>query len=71
MFDIIVLICALGMEPQECQPPTAVDQVFLGSVPNEIRCGMDGEEHLAQAASLVKAGYFIKITCVRREDDWL
>ena len=35
MFDIIVLMCAMGMEPQECQPPTAVDQVFLGSVPNE------------------------------------
>jgi hypothetical protein len=68
MFDIIVLICALGMEPRECQPPTAVDQVFLGSVPNEIRCGIEGEEHLAHAASLVKPGYFIKITCVRRED---
>jgi hypothetical protein len=45
MFDIIVLICAMGMEPQECQPPTAVDRMFLGSVPNEIRCGIDGEEH--------------------------
>jgi hypothetical protein len=71
VFDIIVLICALGMEPQECQPPTAADQVFLSSVPNEIRCGMDGEERLAQAASLVKPGYFVKITCVRREDERL
>jgi hypothetical protein len=71
MFDIIVLICAIGMEPQECQRPTAIDQVFLGSVQNEICCGMDGEEHLGQAASLVKPGYFVKITCVRREDERL
>lgn len=71
MFDIIVLACVLGQSPQECQPPTALRQIFLGTVSNELRCGIEGQEHLAQAASMVPAGYYAKITCVRREDQRL
>ena len=71
MFDIIVLVCALGMAPQECQSPTALRQIYMGHVPNEMRCGMDAQEHLAQAASMVPEGYWAKLTCPRREEEKL
>jgi len=68
-FDVIVLVCALGQSPTECQPPTALRQIYLGTVPNEIRCAMDGQEHLAQAASMVPEGYWPKVICVRRPEE--
>jgi hypothetical protein len=71
MFDVIALVCALGQTPQECQPPTSLRQIFLGTVSNEIRCGIEGQEHLASASSMVPAGYYAKMTCVRREDEKL
>lgn len=71
MFDVIVLVCALGQAPQECQPPTALRQIYLGTVPNELRCGMDAQEHLAQAASMIPSGYWPKLICPRHEDEKL
>jgi hypothetical protein len=70
-FDVIALVCALGQSPSDCQPPTAFRQIFLGTVPNELRCTTDAQEHLAQASSLVPEGYWIKIICPRREEDKL
>lgn len=72
VFDVVALVCALGQAHAECQPPTAFDKIVLETgVPNEIRCLMDAEEHLAKAASLAPAGYYIKITCPRREAEKL
>ena len=71
MFDIIALVCVLGQSPAECQPPTALRQIFLHTVSNELRCGIEGQEHLALAASMVPDGYYVKLTCVRREDERL
>ncbi len=58
MFDIIVLVCTLGMAPQECQPPTALRQIYLGHVSNELMCGIGGQQHLASVASMVPDGYW-------------
>lgn len=71
IFDVVALVCLLGQDPSECQPPTALRQIFLGTVPNELRCAMDGQEHLASAASMVPEGYYVKIICPRREDEKL
>ena len=70
-FDVIALVCALGMDPAECQPPTALRQIFLGNVRNELMCGLEGQEHLAQAASMVPSGYRVKLICARHEDEQL
>ena len=70
-YDIVVLVCALGMQPSECQPPTALRQIYLGTVQNELRCGIDAQEHLAQAATMVPDGYWPKLICPRREDEKL
>ena len=68
-YDVIALVCALGQAPQECQPPTALRQIFLGNVRNELMCGIEGQEHLAQAASMVPDGYRVKLICARHEDE--
>jgi hypothetical protein len=70
-FDVIALVCTLGQAPQECQPPTALRQIFLGNVRNELMCGIEGQQHLAQAASMVPDGYWSKLICVRHEDEKL
>ena len=59
-FDILLLVCRLGQSPMECQPPTAFDKAVLGNVPNELRCMMDGQQHLAQASELIPEGYYAK-----------
>jgi len=70
-FDVIALVCLIAQDPSECQPPTALRQIYLGTVPNELRCAMDGQEHLAQAASMVPEGYRVKLICARHEDERL
>lgn len=68
-FDIIALVCALGQDPSECQPPTALRQIYLGNVRNELMCGIEGQEHLAQASSMIPDGYRVKLICARHEDE--
>jgi hypothetical protein len=70
-FDVIALVCALGQSPSECQPPTALRQIFLGNVRNELMCAIEGQQHLAQAASMVPDGYRVKLICTRHEDEKL
>ena len=70
-FDVIALVCLIAQDPSECQPPTALRQIYLGHVPNELMCSIEGQEHLAQAASMIPAGYRVKIICPRREDEKL
>jgi hypothetical protein len=68
-FDVIALVCLLGQDPAECQPPTALRQIYLGNVRNELMCGIEGQQHLAQAASMVPDGYRVKLICARHEDE--
>jgi hypothetical protein len=69
--DIIALICVLGQDPRECQPPTAFEVVPLGNVTNELRCMSEGQQHLAQASEHVPSGYYAKLVCTRHEDEKL
>ena len=70
-FDIIGLVCLLAQDPSECQPSTALRQIYLGNVRNELMCGIEGQEHLAQAASMIPDGYRVKLICARHEEDKL
>ena len=70
-FDVVVLICRLGMSPWECQPQTAFDKHILANVPNELRCGMDGQQILAASGIVPPDGYWPKITCARHPDERL
>jgi len=69
IYDVIALICSLGMDPSECQPPAALRQIYLGHVTSELMCGVEGQQHLAQAASMIPEGYRVKFICARREDE--
>jgi hypothetical protein len=70
-FSIIALICAGGMGPYECQPPTARERISLGTVSNELMCGIESQQHLAQVASLIKQDEWVKFVCLRNEDEKL
>jgi hypothetical protein len=59
------------MDPSECQPPTAREQMVLGVVSNEIMCGIEAQQHLGQVASLIGKDEYPKILCVRNEDEKL
>lgn len=68
MFNIIALVCVLGQDPAECQPPTAHDVIVLHKVDSELACLRESQMHLAKAASLVAANEYVKIACVREKD---
>ena len=70
-FNIIALICSTALSHVECQRPTASDAIFVANVPNELRCMLDGQEHMAQAAGLIPKGYYLKIACERVSDETL
>lgn len=66
MFQIIILICAIGLTPADCQKETAID-VFRGPVAsNEVMWGLHGQAFIAQT-SLARhsSGEYVKIRCER------
>lgn len=69
MFDVVALVCLLGQDPKECQPPTAHQVLELGTVSNELRCGIEGLQRLAQYPGFYMDyhRYYVKVTCLKRE----
>lgn len=66
MFTIMILMCAAGMDPWECQPPTAIERhVVEEKVGNEIMCAMHGEAYAAQLPSAGDDKVFAKVICLR------
>jgi hypothetical protein len=64
MFQIIVLICSLGVPRPACQAENALD-VFLGPViANQVMCGFHGQAFLAQTAVVARGqNEYVKIQC--------
>jgi hypothetical protein len=65
VFEVIILVCSLGLSPAECQEDSAFDVIHApvetGSVMN---CGLYGQAFVAQT-SLAKRldGTYLKIRC--------
>ena len=69
MFKVIILICATSVQPNDCQPQTALTVLHGPDANNEIACGMQSQAYLANSAigrDLSKDEY-IKIMCVRTD----
>jgi len=67
MFQIFVLICALGVEPRDCMPGTGARVVEkIGEENSELGCLRQGALSSGGAISKPKDGEFEKILCVRR-----
>jgi len=68
MFSIIALVCALGQDPAECQPPTARDVMVLGEERSELACLRQAQMSAGNVETLrrIAADEWIKFACRRR-----
>jgi hypothetical protein len=66
MFQIVALICALGQDPAECEPPTARDVIVIGESPSTLACQRDGALALGKIAALIGEREYPKVICRRR-----
>jgi hypothetical protein len=66
LFQIMILVCAIGTSRMDCQADTALDVVRGPVVASEILCGRDGQAYLAQT-SIVPRGPqdYVKVQCLR------
>jgi hypothetical protein len=63
---IVILVCALRMQPSACTAETAIDVTQGPRVENELMCGKLGQAVLAGTAIAPREGLeYLKIACVR------
>jgi hypothetical protein len=51
-FNIVAMICMAGMSPADCgpEPGFSRDVAIIGSVSNELWCGVEAQQDLAKSA---------------------
>ena len=66
-FNVVLMICALGQSPSECQPPTARSVMVLEKgVRSELACMREFALSSAKVASLIDpAREYPKLSCER------
>ncbi len=65
-FSVLILVCAMGVNPSDCTPKNAVDVVYGPHAENEMRCGFLGQTTLAATAVKPREGQeYVKIVCQR------
>jgi hypothetical protein len=66
MFEVLILVCSIGLTPTECQMNTAIDVVKGPTASNEVTCGLHGQVYLAETtmANRLKDAY-LKVLCTR------
>ena len=63
---MVILVCALQMQPALCTTETAIDVTQGPRVENELVCGKLGQALLAGTAIAPRDGLqYVKVTCVR------
>lgn len=66
-FEIIALICALGVEPKDCMPGAGARVVEkIGEEHSELACMRQGLLSSGGSISKPKDGEFEKIICMRK-----
>ena len=65
MFQILILVCSVGVAPADCQPETAIDIINGPSVASEVTCGLHGQAYIAQTSLRPRAANeYVKIKCL-------
>jgi hypothetical protein len=66
MFQILALVCSIGMAPADCQTDTAIKTMLGPEAANEVQCGLYGQAYFAELGhySLGKSEY-LKVMCTR------
>src|SRR5215472_11091646 len=65
MFKVLILVCSMGIAPQDCARDNAVDVIVGPEAANELACGLSGKAYLAGTALVPADGNYVKIQCTR------
>lgn len=68
MFTTLILVCALGQEPRDCQPETAISVTRGPDSENELICGLHGQAYIASTEIRPGPGEWLKIMCRRSKN---
>jgi hypothetical protein len=67
MFQVLILLCSLGLSPAECDEQTATSVLAGPPAANELECMICGQQYVASSAlGETKAkDQFVKVRCTR------
>lgn len=66
MFQILVLVCSVGVAPADCQTDTAIKVIRGPEAANEVQCGLYGQAYFAEMGQHELAdGEYLKVMCIR------
>lgn len=67
MFKVILLVCAAGIAPRDCQFNNAIDVISGPDAGNEIACGLQSQAYFAGTAlgRSLREDEYLKIVCRR------
>ena len=68
-FIALIFLCATSVARSDCDTNNAVDVAVGPQTDNEIACGIEAQEMIAQTAIRPTEGEYLKISCVRRRVD--
>lgn len=67
MFKVLILICAMGTSPADCQAYNAIDVIQGPDSGDEDACGLNGQAFLARIALSTphRDDEYVKVSCTR------
>ncbi len=67
-FIALIFLCASSTAASDCGANNAIDVAVGPRTDNEIACGIEAQEMIAQTAIRPREGEYLKISCVRRKE---
>ena len=64
-FITYIFLCASSIAASDCDARSAIDVAVGPNTGNEIACGIEAQEMIAQTAIRPRDGEYLKISCVR------
>lgn len=68
-FIALIFLCTSSIAASDCGTNNAIDVAVGPQTDNEIACGIEAQEMVAQTAIRPRDGEYLKIACVRRRLD--
>ncbi len=65
-FITYIFLCASSIAASDCDARSAIDVAVGPNTGNEIACGIEAQEMIAQTSIRPRDGEYLKISCVRR-----
>lgn len=65
MFKVLIFVCAIGTQPQDCSRETALDVISGPSAENELMCGFHGQAYIAEVGLVRSNQEYLKLVCTR------